>query len=355
MDFAENYLCQSLQAVQSSYWNGTMVSLHPVVTYFKDDNGSLQHKSFVFTSDELSHNATAVFSIIQKLIIELKQLVSPPLLYIHYWTDSPTSQYRNKTMFAVTANHPNEFGMAAVWNYFEAGHGKGPCDGVGGTAKRMADDAVKTGKATIQDAHEFFTWASTSQSNSSLEYRFYTKEDYTQAEAYLLRKYSRVEQVKGTMKLHSVAGVSQEQIKIRATSCYCDKCLTAEGFEPSPTCGWTTCTILREVEGNIQNQLQLHTNDWVAAVYDESWYIGQVDEIDNADDEVLVSFMVKGKGKHSGSTFKWPARKDDLWVSKSNVLCVIEPPAAVGKTGRTYQLSAATIELIEQRHSSLNA
>ncbi|WAR07281.1 LOW QUALITY PROTEIN: hypothetical protein MAR_017239 [Mya arenaria] len=31
----------------------------------------------------------------------------------------------------------------ARWNYFEVGHGKGPCDGLGGTVKRMADDAIK--------------------------------------------------------------------------------------------------------------------------------------------------------------------------------------------------------------------
>lgn len=36
MNFAENYLCQSCDEVQSAYWNSTMVSLHPIVIYFKD-------------------------------------------------------------------------------------------------------------------------------------------------------------------------------------------------------------------------------------------------------------------------------------------------------------------------------
>ena len=70
MDFAENYLCQSCDEVQRAYWNSTMVSLHPVVTYFKDGDDNLQHKSFVYISDELSHNATSVFLILKKFVPE---------------------------------------------------------------------------------------------------------------------------------------------------------------------------------------------------------------------------------------------------------------------------------------------
>jgi len=34
-------------------------------------------------------------------------------------------------------------------SYFEAGHGKGPCDGLGGCTKRIADQAMKSGKVVI--------------------------------------------------------------------------------------------------------------------------------------------------------------------------------------------------------------
>ncbi|XP_066014894.1 uncharacterized protein [Pocillopora verrucosa] len=50
MDFAENYTCQSVEEVQSAWWNGTMVTLHPAVAYFNDENGSLIHQSTVFIS-----------------------------------------------------------------------------------------------------------------------------------------------------------------------------------------------------------------------------------------------------------------------------------------------------------------
>ena len=49
-----------------------------------------------------------------------------------YDTGSPTSQYRNKQIFSILANHDRLFpDVKAFWLYFEAGHGKNPCDGVG--------------------------------------------------------------------------------------------------------------------------------------------------------------------------------------------------------------------------------
>ncbi|KAI8517597.1 hypothetical protein Bbelb_036140 [Branchiostoma belcheri] len=98
-----------------------------------------------------------------------------------YWTDSPSSQYRNKTMSSVISEHEALFGIPACWNYFEAGHGKGPCDGIGGIAKRMADQAVTIQGTTIQDAHEF-----------------YIKDECEESRAYLAEKYGKVKAIAGT-------------------------------------------------------------------------------------------------------------------------------------------------------------
>ena len=141
MDFAENYTCQSLEEVQSAYWNASMVTLHPAVAYYRSEDGPLSHKSRVFVSDELGHNSATVYAFLKELISNLKTML-PNLKHIHYYTDSPTSQYRNKTIFYLLSRHKELFDVTASWNYFEAGHGKGPCDGVGGSLKRMADEAV---------------------------------------------------------------------------------------------------------------------------------------------------------------------------------------------------------------------
>jgi hypothetical protein len=64
----------------------------------------------VAVSDEMSHSPSTVHAIIDKLIPELK-LLSPELSFIHYWTDGPTSQYRNRQCFFTVANHRELYGV----------------------------------------------------------------------------------------------------------------------------------------------------------------------------------------------------------------------------------------------------
>ena len=154
MDFAENFSCRSLNEIQTAYWNQSSVTLHPIVAYYKEGE-TLKHQSFVVVSDTMSHSASTVCAFLDKLMPCLK-LIKPNLKTIHYWTDSPSSQYRNRYIFYTLANHESMYQVKARWNYFEAGHGKGPCDGLGGTAKRMADQAINQGHTAIQDAFDFF-------------------------------------------------------------------------------------------------------------------------------------------------------------------------------------------------------
>ena len=47
-------------------------------------------------------------------------------------------QYKNCKNFLNLCHHESDFGLDAEWNFFATSHGKGPCDGVGGTVKRLA-------------------------------------------------------------------------------------------------------------------------------------------------------------------------------------------------------------------------
>ena len=57
-------------------------------------------------------------------------------------------------MCALVAKFPSLFGLRASWTWLEAGHGKGPCDGVGSGMKRKADKLVKAG-SVITTSQEF--------------------------------------------------------------------------------------------------------------------------------------------------------------------------------------------------------
>ena len=236
MDFAENYSCKTAEEIQSAYWNASQVTLHPIVIYKKDESGQLIHRSFVAVSDSLVHASSTVIAILDKFyslyIPELQNVK-----FVHYWTDSPTSQYRNRYIFDLILEHKKRYGFDATWNYFESGHGKGPCDGVGGTVKRLADQAVNAQKANIQDADDFYSWAENG-SIKAISFFFVRKAD-CEEQAEELRKCA-LQPVKGTMSLHTCTkqGVN---LLIANTSCYCDNCIEKEYCQH-----WTNANVTRK-------------------------------------------------------------------------------------------------------------
>ena len=169
--------------MQSAYWSPTQITIHPVVIYYKTQNSEESgHKSFVFISNESCHDAIFIYTLIDKLVPLLKEVV-PNLEMMHYWTDSLTSQYRNCTIFKIISCHKEYFSITASWNFMEAGHGKYLCDLIGGVAIRKAGQAVKNEKYVIQDAIDFFEWAK--QDNSAIVFSYVSIEDYEISEKFL--------------------------------------------------------------------------------------------------------------------------------------------------------------------------
>jgi hypothetical protein len=346
MDFAENYNIKEMEEIQSAYWNQESVTLHPVVMYFQKD-GSLMHRSMVVVSEVLNHNSSMVQSIIKKVIPWVKEN-SPNVNFIHYWTDSPTSQYRNKAIFDLVARHPNLYGIKASWHYFEAGHGKGACDGIGGAVKRSADTAMKIGKVNITCAKDFYEWGS--KSDSKIAYKFVEKHEYEDSNKEHEELVKELNTIKGTLKLHVVVGLNANEIMVRETTCVCNKCFADTGFifDKDNTCGWQkhfvrNVTHEEEVSEDQNAEIAVEDvtfphivkGDFVAAMYDGHAYVGKVIDIDEGMFE--VSFMEKGSKVKD--CLKWPKKEDTIWIEPKNLLCKIQEPKAQGKGMRSFKIS----------------
>ena len=377
MDFAENYVCSHADEVQSAYFDKGAVTLHPTVIYYRTDEGQLEHKSHVIVSDTAMHNSGAVLAFMKEIVPIAHRLV-PNLKMCHYVTDSPTSQYRNKHMFYLVANHQNMFdGVQASWQYFEAGHGKGPCDGVGGTAKRQADSAVKRHICSIQNADDFYAWG-VSQSQSNVDYIFVSNTKCVEMSEFL--KNLNIKPVKGTMSVHSVVSLGLNSIAVRETSCFCDDCFKDGTFHAKCN-GWYRHTFNEssrcdhENDGMDANEYitdslasgssksieptepietaavettgqQYEVNSYVAALYDEQWYIGLVQDDDPDDDTYCISFMTKGSNP-KGVTLKWPDKEDVVWRASANILCAVAEPIMYGKRRKVYKLTPEDTERVQ--------
>ena len=139
LDFAENYSFVVQDAVQGYYWDNSQATLHPLVAYYRKEDGNLGTISFCVVSDCLKQDATAVYAFISVIIAHLKKLI-PGLSLVRYFSD--VSQYKNCKNFLNLCYHEEDFGVKAEWHFFATSHGKSPCDVIGGTIKRLVARAT---------------------------------------------------------------------------------------------------------------------------------------------------------------------------------------------------------------------
>ena len=80
-----------------------------------------------------------------------------------------------------------------------------PCDGIGGTSKRLLlMRAVKQEKVNIQDTSDFMKWAEENQLESAIKFLLVDKNNTEESRAFLMAQSENLKPVKGTVKIHSV-------------------------------------------------------------------------------------------------------------------------------------------------------
>ena len=108
MDFTENYSFQD--EVQRFHWNNTMVTLHPFVAYFKE-NDTLDNLNFVVVSENNDHNTVAVHLFLKFFHQFLKEKL-PGTKKILYFSDGCAAQYKNCSNFLNFCLHEHDWGAS---------------------------------------------------------------------------------------------------------------------------------------------------------------------------------------------------------------------------------------------------
>lgn len=102
-----------------------------------------------------------------------------------------------------------------TWSFFEAGHGKGAPDGVGGVLKRTADRLVSEGK-DIPNAKQLYDCLLNAQTSIQL---FYIDEEAVDQAVQKMPKQLPV--VPSTMRLHQMITLTPGKVIYRDISCLC--------------------------------------------------------------------------------------------------------------------------------------
>lgn len=200
-DFSENFSFVLQNEAQGYYWARKQATIHPFVIYYKNDENELQHLNYVVISNCLKHNSVSVYLFITKLIKFLERKFKL-ITKLFYFTDGCAGQYKNCKNFLNVYFHKIDFGYDCEWHFHATSHGKGPCDGLGGTLKRSATRAslARAYENQIDTAEILFEWASSSKMDMNFDYA--STEEYESMAIDLSDRFAAAKQIKGTLKYH---------------------------------------------------------------------------------------------------------------------------------------------------------
>ena len=93
-DFAENYQFLVQGELQSYHQGKKYCTLHPLVVYFIDGDGNIQHNSLCFIFDDNNHDTNFVYKM-QRILVDYLKENLPVVHKIFYFSDGCAKQYKN--------------------------------------------------------------------------------------------------------------------------------------------------------------------------------------------------------------------------------------------------------------------
>ena len=293
IDYSENYVLKYHKEIQSAHFGASQkqISLHTGIMYYKDglknniteNYHAVKSISFCTTSENLDHRAYATWAHLTPILkLIMKQF--PYIDTLHFQSDGPTAQYKNRINFYLFVNLlPKLFPkiVNATWNFSESGHGKGPMDGIGGTIKRTADSLVRHGKdletinAFVRSLQEITPGVKLIEIPSSA------------IEGIKNKLPSTIPAIPRVMKMHQVTWSANYPLTLRLRELSCFKC------NPSSKCMHHTMQSKDSIvyssgkilsadkeENDKMHQMvsvdpgNIATGDWITVIYNDVWYPG---------------------------------------------------------------------------------
>lgn len=212
-DFSENYESKYSEEIQSTHYSKQSITLHTGVIFFKE-----RSQSFVTISDNICHEPHAIWAHLLPVIKFAKE--NCQIKTIHFFSDGPSSQYRQKKNFLLLSLFTEKLNLkSSTWSFSESGHGKSVADGIGGAVKRKLDGLVTYGKDITSGLEAYNNLKSTLKSIKC----FYVSDDDVKHFKKLLTQ--EIKPVPGTMQIHQVICNSEKPntILYRPLSCFCQR------------------------------------------------------------------------------------------------------------------------------------
>ena len=188
--------------------------------------------------------------------------------------------------------------MNAKWNFFATSYGKQPCDGIGGTVKRLAAKAslqrnLENQIVTPEAMFEFCV-----NNIKGIEFIYISTDELNETRIFLKERLEKASTIPGTLSFHPFYPL--DDLKIATKRCSEDKEIAlVHSFFPNTTIA----------------EIEVFHFEYVCCLY-EQWWIGMLQGISKKKADVYVKFM----HPHGPSAqFTWPSKNDICWVPNTHI------------------------------------
>ena len=215
-------------------------------------------------------------------------------------------------------HHQDDFGVKAEWHFSATSHGKGACDGLGGTVKRLAARASlqRPYNDQLMTPRQLFDWAC---NNIPAAYFGYcSNEDYVREQSSLEHRFQLSRTIPGTRKLHSFVPILDNTVEVKfySSSDVSRKervALAKNEIPPESIGGFVTC------------------------LYEENWWLACVLEVCSDNKEVKLTFLHPHGPSNS---FKYPEPQNIHTIPMDDILTLVDPRT---RSGHVYSLTKKEI------------
>ena len=186
--------------------------------YHLDPNKELCSTALCFISDGLDHDVNFVYQVLKGTVSFIRSNLPVQIDHIYYFSDGCAGQFKNCKNFLNLCYHKSDFGMTCEWNFFATSHGKSPCDGLGGTVKRLATHASlrRPLKEQIITAINLYDYCMTSI--KGINFAFISNEELAEVRKEMKSRLDVAKTVPGTRSFHQFQPLSSSTIGAKYVS-----------------------------------------------------------------------------------------------------------------------------------------
>lgn len=292
-DYSENYKNRQADEIKAAYFGHQQFSIYTACVYYRGKD-KVEVKNFGLVTQENDHSCDATFKLNLELIKEMEK--SHKFSKIKFWSDGCSSQFRSQYTFYMMTKFPVEYNIE--WHYFQANHGKGAVDGIGGTIKNSVFRRVLSKEVVISGPEHFATFADSILPSINVKFIQAAESGFDDE----CRNEARP--VPGTLKVHKVlreAVTGGFKLTLFDSSAAENNMVKERMYTSAGTANVETPS----------NSNPLKRGDFVIITYEGEKFPGEISKVERLDPPMVTVKCMK-KDKASGSIWCWPCRDDEV-------------------------------------------